>query len=185
MKTKKRSLAGAPHTPFDKNGRPNKMWVKENGNSHATFVVDPQGTGTYCHVTITYSGDPTKYHYGYEIRNPRHRALGRHFWTTPYVDDHKFTPAIQTELRRLYLLLCNQDGSVSSISRPPSSSSSRPPSSSSSRPPQRPRRGSHSRSREPTRKSSSSKASRSRSRSPRSSSSAGRVTRRRVRHRHR
>lgn len=177
MRTKKRSLAGAPHTPFDKNGRPNKMWVKENGNSHATFVVDPQGTGTYCHVTITYSGDPTKYHYGYEIRNPRHRALGRHFWTTPYVHDHKFTSAIQTELRRLYLLLCNQDGSVSSISTAPSSSSSRPP--------RRPRRGSHSRSREPTRKSSSSKASRSRSRSPRSSSSAGRVTRRRVRHRHR
>ena len=106
MRRTKKKRAGAAKTPYSREGTLNKIWVKENGNSHATFIVDPNGTGTYCHITITFPGDRTKYHYGFEVRNPRHRQMGKHFWTTPYVDDYKFTPAIKRELEILYRELC-------------------------------------------------------------------------------
>ena len=104
-----RKKAGAPKIPYNKDGNLNHIWVKENGNSHATFIVDPKGTGTYCHITITFAGDRTKYHYGFEIRNPKNRAMGKHFWTTPYIDNYKFTPAIKKELEMLYKELCQSE----------------------------------------------------------------------------
>ena len=98
-----RKKAGAPKSPFNWLGNPNRMWVDEkNINAHATFVIDPHGTGTYCHSTIEYPDDPTKYHYGYEIRNPRNREKGMFFWTTPYQDGHKLTPSIREDLEKLY-----------------------------------------------------------------------------------
>lgn len=106
---KSRKKAAAPKTPYNKQGKLNNIWVKENGNSHATFIVDPKGTGTYCHISITFPGDPTKYHYGFEVRNNRHRAMGKHFWTTPYIHDYKFTPAIKRELQILYRELCERE----------------------------------------------------------------------------
>lgn len=108
-RTKKRRYAGAQHKPYDKDGNLNKIWVKEYGNSHATFVVDPQGTGSYCHVTIQYRNDTTKYHYGFEVRNNQHRARGKHYWTTPYRDDRKFTQEIKDELARLFSELCETE----------------------------------------------------------------------------
>ena len=110
--THKFNKAAGPKSPYSKDGEINTVWIKENGNSHATFVVDPKGTGTYCHVTITYRDDPTKFHYGYELRNPTHRTMGKHFWTTPYANENRFTNSIRTELRRLYNDLCDEDSSL-------------------------------------------------------------------------
>ena len=117
--------AGAPHSALTKDGKLNPFWVKEiNSNAHASFVVDPKGLGTFCHITLEIPGDKTTYHYGFEVRNAEHRARGRHFWTNPYVDDHKLTPAIRAELVRLYKLHCVEGGDESS---PGSSSGSKSP----------------------------------------------------------
>tara|TARA_Y100000591_G_C21853376_1_gene713206 strand:- start:2742 stop:3278 length:537 start_codon:yes stop_codon:yes gene_type:complete len=115
--------AGAPKGPYAKDGNLNPFWVKEiNSNAHASFVVDPKGLGTFCHITLEVPGDKTTYHYGFEVRNAEHRARGRHFWTNPYVDDHKLTPAIRAELVRLYKLHCVEGRDESS---PGSSSGSK------------------------------------------------------------
>ena len=111
-----RKKAGAPKSPLNWLGNPNRMWIKEkNLHSHATFVVDHNGTGTYCHSTVTYPGDRTKYHYGYEIRNRNNRDKGKFFWTTPYEDEYKFTRDIRAKLKRLYYELCDEDGTFGSL----------------------------------------------------------------------
>ena len=101
--------AGAPKGPYDSKGNLNHFWVKENGNSHASFVIDPKGTGTYCHVTLKYKGNPTLYHYGFELNNPKHRAMGKHFWTTPYKDDYKLDNSMKDYLKELFDKLCDDD----------------------------------------------------------------------------
>ena len=110
VRTCKSNIAGGPKSPLNWLGNPNRMWIKEkNLHAHSTFVVDPRGTGTYCHSTIRYPGDSTKYHYGYEVRNRRNRDKGKFFWTTPYEDEYKLTPSIRVELERLYSELCDED----------------------------------------------------------------------------
>lgn len=109
--------AKGPKTPYDRYGNPNPMWIVENKNninSHATYIVDPRGNGTFCHSTITYPNDPTRYHYGFEVNNRYHRSLGMHAWTTPYKDDKKITPRILNELKSLYRELCNREENISS-----------------------------------------------------------------------
>jgi len=108
-KHKKTRVAGAPKGPYNRKGHLNRFWVREYGNAHASIVVDPDETGSYCHVTLEYNDDPTKYHYGFEVNNPQHRAMGKHFWTTPYQDEHKFNNHIRRYLEELYDELCNDD----------------------------------------------------------------------------
>ena len=108
-KHKKTRVAGAPKDPYNRKGHLNRFWVREYGNAHASIVVDPDETGSYCHVTLEYNDDPTKYHYGFEVNNPRHRAMGKHFWTTPYQDERKFNNHIRRYLEELYDELCNDD----------------------------------------------------------------------------
>ena len=108
-KQKKTRVAGAPKGPYNRKGHLNRFWVREYGNAHASIVVDPDETGSYCHVTLEYNDDPTKYHYGFEVNNPQHRAMGKHFWTTPYQDEHKFNNHIRQYLEELYDELCNDD----------------------------------------------------------------------------
>jgi hypothetical protein len=117
-KHKKTRVAGAPKGPYNRKGHLNRFWVREYGNAHASIVVDPDETGSYCHVTLEYNDDPTKYHYGFEVNNPRHRAMGKHFWTTPYQDEDKFNNHIRGYLEELYDELCNDD----TIDRAPSMS---------------------------------------------------------------
>ena len=108
-KHKKTRVAGAPKGPYNRKGHLNRFWVREYGNAHASIVVAPDETGSYCHVTLEYNDDPTKYHYGFEVNNPRHREMGKHFWTTPYRDEHKFNNHIRRYLEELYDELCNDD----------------------------------------------------------------------------
>ena len=71
--------------------------------THASFIIDPRGTGTYCHITMKYPNSNTKYHYGYELQNELHRKQGKHYWTTPYQDDYKFTREIKKYLEKLFI----------------------------------------------------------------------------------
>ena len=80
--------------------------------THASFIVDPRGTGTYCHITMKYPTSNTKYHYGYEVQNELHRNRGKHYWTTPYHDDYKFTREIKKYLKNLFNIFC-QDAEIS------------------------------------------------------------------------
>ena len=106
-----RRFAGAPTTAYNQEGHINRVWVrKHSGREHATFVVDPAGTGTYCHSTIRDRHDPTiKYHYGYEVNSPRRRDLGKHFWTTPYGNEGLMDIQIKERLTKLFRELCDDD----------------------------------------------------------------------------
>ena len=106
-----RRIAGAPTSAYNQDGHINRVWVMKNtGYDHVTFVVDPDGTGTYCHSTIKDNRDPTiKYHYGYEVNNPRRRDMGLHFWTTPYNNEHRLDDRIKHRLVKLFTELCDDD----------------------------------------------------------------------------
>lgn len=108
---KSRRFAGAPTSAYNPEGHINRVWVrKHNGLEHATFVVDPDGTGTYCHSTIRDRRDPTiKHHYGYEVNSPKRRDLGRHFWTTPPGNEGLMDRQIKERLIELFRELCNDD----------------------------------------------------------------------------
>ena len=104
-------FAGAPTTAYNPEGHINRVWVrKHSGREHATFVVDPDGTGTYCHSTIRDRHDPTiKYHYGYEVNSPQRRDIGKHFWATPYGNESLMDEGIRERLIELFRELCDDD----------------------------------------------------------------------------
>lgn len=129
---KTRRRAGAPTTAYNQHGNINRVWVrKKTGLQHVTFVVDPAGTGTYCHATIIDKHDPTiKYHYGYEVHNPRKRDMGLHFWTTPYDKEYLLDYKTKNRLVKLFRELCDDDtidrlSSIRLVSRKKSSKNSR------------------------------------------------------------